>query len=214
LWTSDWPIEPVSFHTEGVYTTTNHPWLTADHGWLPAGFLHVGEPVRRADGGIATVVAIQVVPGVAAMWDLTVSHVHTFAVGVGEYVVHNCGVESGQVEYGGNRLSREVQGARKAAGDTAHNYAAAELDDGSILIGKSSKVIHAEEDILNQAGDRNIRALYSEFEPCAAKCAAKVAGIPNVSWTWAWNGADTEATNAIRGAARVAKDIALRGLFG
>jgi hypothetical protein len=29
------------------------------------------------------------VPGAAAMWDLTVSNVHTFAVGAGEFVVHN-----------------------------------------------------------------------------------------------------------------------------
>lgn len=34
-------------------------------------------------------VATRVVPGAAAMWDLTVSQVHTFAVGTGEFVVHN-----------------------------------------------------------------------------------------------------------------------------
>jgi hypothetical protein len=51
----------------------------------------VGDPVQRADGSTATVVSIQVVTGTAAMWDLTVAKVHTFAVGGGEYVVHNCG---------------------------------------------------------------------------------------------------------------------------
>jgi hypothetical protein len=85
------PSHTSTRHTEVVHTTTNHPWLTADHGWLPAGFLHLGEPVRRADGSTATVVAVRVVPGAAAMWDLSVANVHTFAVGVGKYVVHNCG---------------------------------------------------------------------------------------------------------------------------
>lgn len=75
---------------EVVHTTANHPWYTADHGWLPASFLHLGEPVVRVDGTAATVVAIRTVPGAASMWDLTVSNVHTFAVGAGAYVVHNC----------------------------------------------------------------------------------------------------------------------------
>lgn len=76
---------------ETIQTTTNHPWLTADHGWILASFLHVGEPVQRADGATAIVVGVRAEPGVAAMWDLTVSDVHTFAVGSGWYVVHNCG---------------------------------------------------------------------------------------------------------------------------
>ena len=70
-------------HAETIHTTTNHPWLTADHGWLPAGFLHLGERVVRADGGTATVAAVRSVPGAAAMYDLTVGVVHTFAVGNG-----------------------------------------------------------------------------------------------------------------------------------
>ena len=75
---------------ETVHTTTTHPWLTADHAWLPAAFLRVGEPVLRADGTTAVVVRVRVVPGAADMWDLTVAQVHTFAVGSGQFVVHNC----------------------------------------------------------------------------------------------------------------------------
>ena len=77
-------------HGETIHTTANHPWLTADHGWTLAGTLQVGEPVREADGRVATVEAVRVVPGAASMWDLTVSNVHTFAVGSGAFVVHNC----------------------------------------------------------------------------------------------------------------------------
>lgn len=62
-----------------------------DRGWVTTGALRNGEPVVRADGTTATVVGLRVVPGAANMWDLTVSNVHTFAVGAGAYVVHNCG---------------------------------------------------------------------------------------------------------------------------
>ena len=29
---------------ETVHTTANHPWLTTDRGWVPAGDLRPGEP--------------------------------------------------------------------------------------------------------------------------------------------------------------------------
>jgi RHS repeat-associated protein len=77
---------------ETVHTTTNHPWLTADRGWLAAGDLRPGEQVIQLDGSLATVAAVRVVSGTATMYNLTVSHLHTFAVGSGAYVVHNtCG---------------------------------------------------------------------------------------------------------------------------
>ena len=79
---------------ETVDTTLSHPWLTADRGWETVANLHVGEQVREAAGGTATVEAITTVPGVASMYDLTVSNVHTFAVGNGHFVVHNCGTGS------------------------------------------------------------------------------------------------------------------------
>ena len=79
--------ESTQVHTETVHTTSSHPWLTTDHRWVRTGQLRVGERVRRADSGTATVVALRVVPGTAPMYDLTVNHVHTFAVGAGTYVV-------------------------------------------------------------------------------------------------------------------------------
>jgi hypothetical protein len=80
-----------SARDETIHTTASHPWLSADHGWVRAGQLALGEPVMRADGTTAVVVGLRVVPGAADMWDLTVSNVHTFAVGDGQFVVHNCG---------------------------------------------------------------------------------------------------------------------------
>ena len=94
-----------STHDETIHTTASHPWLTANHGWVRAGQLTLGEKVRRADGSTATVVSLLIVPGAADMWDLTVSNVHTFAVGSGAYVVHNCtgGIGDGSGDGTGSR---------------------------------------------------------------------------------------------------------------
>jgi hypothetical protein len=46
--------------------------------------------VQQLDGSTATVVSLRVMAGTAFMYDLTVSNVHTFAVGNGQFVVHNC----------------------------------------------------------------------------------------------------------------------------
>jgi hypothetical protein len=74
---------------EVVHTTQKHPWLTTK-GWITAGQLHLGNEVQLLDGATATVIGLKIVPGTAAMYDLTVSNVHTFAVGDGQFVVHNC----------------------------------------------------------------------------------------------------------------------------
>jgi RHS repeat-associated protein len=78
---------------EVVHTTQNHPWLTTK-GWVVAGSLHIGDQVQQLDGTTATVVALQVLTGIQDMYDLTVSNVHTFAVGNGQFVVHNCNNET------------------------------------------------------------------------------------------------------------------------
>jgi hypothetical protein len=79
---------PVGMET--VHTTQKHPWLTT-RGWLVAGQLRLGDQVQLLDGATATVVGLKVLAGAAFMYDLTVSAVHTFAVGDGQFVVHNCG---------------------------------------------------------------------------------------------------------------------------
>jgi hypothetical protein len=109
--TSGAPAGPA--RTEVIHTTANHPWLTAEHGWVRAGALRIGEPVVRADGGPAMVVAVRVVPGMAPMWDLTLDQVHTFAVGGGEYVVHNNNCNPSSRELDGN-LGGEVGDGRQA----------------------------------------------------------------------------------------------------
>ncbi len=41
-------LAPVGGRT--IHTTANHPWLTTDWGWVPAGDLHSGEPIVREGG--------------------------------------------------------------------------------------------------------------------------------------------------------------------
>lgn len=40
------------------------------------------------------------------------------------------------------------------------------------------RVVHAEQDVLRQAGDRQVMQLFSEREPCAARCGPLTEGIP------------------------------------
>src|SRR5579872_5982982 len=68
----------------------------------------VGEPVVEANGSTAVVIAIRSVPGAAAMWDLTVANVHTFAVGTGQFVVHNSGCTGQNDSFIGRRMQRRV----------------------------------------------------------------------------------------------------------
>ena len=67
-------------------------------------------------------------------------------------------------------------------------------EDGTILVGRSSSGIHAEEDLIQQAGKRKITDLYSECEPCANKCEKLVRDM-NVSWSYRWTGVDRDASN-------------------
>ena len=54
--------------------------------------------VLNADGTVGTVTGWKVVPGTQVMYNLEVAQDHTYTVGTGEWVVHNCGLaEAGKV---------------------------------------------------------------------------------------------------------------------
>jgi hypothetical protein len=84
---------PASGAEETIHTTEKHPWLTVGRGWIKASELRLGERVVRLDGATATVVGLHERTGEEAdYYNLTVSEVHTYAVGAGQFVVHNCNV--------------------------------------------------------------------------------------------------------------------------
>lgn len=46
--------------------------------------------VLRADGRIGLITAWKLIPGAETMYNLEVAQDHTFTVGTGEWIVHNC----------------------------------------------------------------------------------------------------------------------------
>ncbi|MGW0087340.1 RHS repeat-associated core domain-containing protein, partial [Streptomyces sp. NPDC003393] len=97
---------------------------------------------------------------------------------------------AGKIAYGEGHLSQAVQLQRLIDKNKTGNYAAALLSDGTTLVARSGGGPHAEEKLLDAAGDR-IVALYSERQPCNGthNCIGKIAaaGIKNVSWSFDWN---------------------------
>jgi len=74
---------------ELVHTTSEHPFLTEEAGFVAAGRLQVGMHVLRADGTVGVVVAVRAVPGSSLMYNLEIAQDHTFTVGNDQWIVHN-----------------------------------------------------------------------------------------------------------------------------
>ncbi len=87
---ADPAVAYVRIDGEIVETTPDHPFLT-DHGWVEAEDLEPGMQIRKLDGSYGTFEGWRIEYRPVEMWDLTVAEVHTFAVGEGEWVVHNSG---------------------------------------------------------------------------------------------------------------------------
>lgn len=69
--------------------TSNHPFLTLEENFLPAGKLTAGLHIRRADGSIGIVTQVKRIIGTQIMYNLEVANDHTFTVGSGSWIVHN-----------------------------------------------------------------------------------------------------------------------------
>ena len=83
--------EQVTFVTidgELIETTPWHDFYT-DEGWQDAGELVTGNLVLSLDGDYGVVDSIRTTDAIQWMYDITVEDVHTFAVGTGQWVVHN-----------------------------------------------------------------------------------------------------------------------------
>jgi len=74
---------------EVIHTTNEHPFLTTEHGSVPAGKVKVGMHMLRADGSVGMVTGWGIVHGTKVMYNLEVAQDHTFTVGDGQWVVHN-----------------------------------------------------------------------------------------------------------------------------
>jgi hypothetical protein len=86
----DTTIVTVTINGEEVETTPWHPFYT-DLGWQEAEDLTIGSRVLTAAGSYGVVEVLEVEPRPQVMYDLTVDVVHTYFVGEGQWLVHNCG---------------------------------------------------------------------------------------------------------------------------
>ncbi len=75
---------------ELIVTTTDHPFYTTNEEWVEAGDLEPGDRIVQADGTPGEVQSSQATIQPQMMWDLTVADAHTFFVGSGQSLVHNC----------------------------------------------------------------------------------------------------------------------------
>ncbi|KXK62150.1 hypothetical protein AWW66_09940 [Micromonospora rosaria] len=211
---------------DGVVTATDeHPfWIANQKRWLGAAHLKSGDELQGLDGARATVIEIVAYDAIAAVHNLTVDDIHTYYVRVGNFdvLVHNTGgsddiCEVGSyVPYGEDELSAAIKARRlldKARGRSG-NYAAVLLEDGRILTGRSGKRVHAEDDVLKQAGSRRVKALYTERAPCANKCQAKVRGIPKVTWSFPWNHSNRAKQASIRAKSNEALKLKISLILG
>jgi RHS repeat-associated protein len=77
--------------SETIHTNKKHPFFTEEDGFLAVASLKLGMHILQADGHFGTVTGWKIVPGSMLMYNLTVQQDHTYAVGTGQWVVHNDG---------------------------------------------------------------------------------------------------------------------------
>jgi len=170
-----------------IETTGSHPWWnTTTRTYTRADHLVPGNQLLTADGATLTVTGISGTQGTQPVYNLSITGPHTYYAGNTQLLVHNA-PPCTQVEYGSTDLSHAAQQARLKAGDKAHNYGAAQFEDGTIITASSSGTAHTEQQLIDRANGRPIQALYTEREPCANKCANIVDNIPDVSYSFPWN---------------------------
>ena len=115
------PDDGVAYLTidgETITTTPDHPFLTIGAGWVDAGDLWPGASVKTVTG-TGTVDSVTTAPFAGILWDLTVEGAHTFFVGTGQWLVHNCAaplrslhgkdaVSQTSIEYWSRRSTDEI----------------------------------------------------------------------------------------------------------
>ncbi len=114
-----------------ITTTTHAPQSTVikrkgevihtnqKHGFLPVKQITLGMHLIEADGHVGVVTGWKVVPGTKVMYNLEVAQDHTFTVGDGQWVVHNCG---GDWKAVWNKLSNGMKMNTNDALDAAHAF--------------------------------------------------------------------------------------------
>jgi hypothetical protein len=85
-----------------------HSTFLTHEGWVEAGSLTIGDQILSLDGTFGDVESISISNDPQVMYNLTVDISHTFAVGEGQWVVHNATC----VTYGSTQESQLTQTVR------------------------------------------------------------------------------------------------------
>jgi len=107
--------------SEVVHTNQKHPFMTLEQGFLPVGKIKLGMHILQADGHFGVVTGWKVVPGMQVMYNLEVAQDHTFTVGTGQWVVHNCG-DTGFTLKNGFQVTLSDQGLRRVFSEHAAEW--------------------------------------------------------------------------------------------
>jgi hypothetical protein len=83
-------VVEVDIDGDVIRTTHDHPFYVNGSGWILAGELRVGARVVDLEGELGVVRTVTRTDRSEAMYDLSVPVAHTFHVGVGKWLVHNC----------------------------------------------------------------------------------------------------------------------------
>jgi nucleic acid/nucleotide deaminase of polymorphic system toxin/pretoxin HINT domain-containing protein len=193
---------------ETIQTTANHPWLTTDRGWVRAGALRVGEHVVEFNGHTATIAALAVRPGAATYYNLTVSQLHTYAVGDTQAVVHNTNGPCDPADLMDRVVAEKARlGISSGRNGVMYEYLDAEGKYQYKYAFSERGVGHAERlgaKALQEAGvaPESVTQIYSQLEPCempGGYCATFLKEtFPNAKVSWSYPYPPGEEGAAIR----------------
>ena len=102
----DQVVEYVAIDGERLATTLQEHPFYRERGWVEADDPLGGCARVRADGRIGVVQGIEVIKHRQPMYNLTVAQAHTYFVGDGQWLVHNCPVRNPFGRRGGPRTRR------------------------------------------------------------------------------------------------------------
>lgn len=103
---------------EWIETTPEHPFYVEGKGWVNAEDLQFGDQVYQADGTTGVVWIKWNVYKTQEMYNLSVDTAHTFFVGEGQWLVHNCG---GNSWWADEKVTKQMNGKR--------NWSSSDIDD-------------------------------------------------------------------------------------
>ena len=110
---------------ELIETTPEHPFYVLG-GWIDAEDLEVGMPLSTFEGTTlvhsSTVTSVERIEETQTMYNLTVDTAHTFFVGEGEWLVHNCDIPGFSRNVVGTSINGPTQGKHIAGSSEYLNW--------------------------------------------------------------------------------------------